>query len=454
MKKLSSYDSMPFNMVAEQKILAAIIQNPSFFTKINDEINPDDFFDISNKEIYKTIIDMDNHNIKIDSLSLHDRIKQLNKEAITKGYDYIDDLSNELISESQIDGFIALIKEASLKRAMILLNQELSKKSMVGSETASELIDYAETEIYRLSKKKSTNDFIRLKDVLEKFKKQTEEIKTRGTPITGLDVGYKKLNKYTAGFQPEELIILAARPGVGKSAFALNLAYRIAKQVSIPKKNIAFFSLEMSNEQLVQRLVALASSIDASKLKTAQLSKDDWANFNLTVAESKDLNIFFDDSGSTTISDVRAKCRKLKENSGLDFVIVDYLQLLKDENAKNKTTQEEISQISRGLKQLARELKIPVLALSQLSREVEKTDDKRPVLANLRGSGSIEQDADIVLFLHRDDAFIKNKKDENTISEAELIIAKNRQGMTGVVEFAFEKNIGRFTIREMIENEQ
>ena len=453
MEKLSSYKSMPFNMVAEQKILAAIIQNPSLFIKISDELNPDDFFNIANKEIYKIIIDMDKRDIQIDSLSLSARIKQLGKESITKGYEYIDELSNDLIGETQVDSFIALIKEASLKRAMIELNQRLSDKSISGGETASELIDYAETEIYRLSKKKSTSDFIKLKDILEKYKKQTEEIKTKGNPITGLDVGYRQLNKYTAGFQPEELIILAARPGVGKSAFALNLAYRIAKQASIPKKNIAFFSLEMSNEQIVQRLVSLSSAIDASRLKTAQFTKEEWGAFNLTVTEAKNLNIFFDDSGATTIGDVRAKCRKLKENIGLDFVIVDYLQLLKDENSKNKTTQEEISQISRGLKQLARELKIPVLALSQLSRDVEKTDDKRPVLANLRGSGSIEQDADIVLFLHRDDAFIKTINDENSLSETELIIAKNRQGMTGIVEFAFEKQYGRFTVRDIVNNE-
>jgi replicative DNA helicase len=264
----------------------------------------------------------------------------------------------------------------------------------------------AEEDIFALAQKRKTSAFSPLSLIIKEVKEKTEKNRDKKGGITGLRTGFSNLDQLTAGLQPEELIILAARPSMGKSAFAMNVAMNIAKRNKEGKAHVAIFSLEMSNNQLVSRMLSSEGNIQNSKIKSGKLSTKEWKHFETTIQALKTMNIHFDDSGSVTVQDIRAKCRKLSQEGKLDFVVIDYLQLIKSfRNSGNR--QEEVANISRSLKQMARELKIPIMALSQLSREVEKRDDKKPVLADLRESGSIEQDADIVMFLYRPDYYKK-----------------------------------------------
>lgn len=448
---------LPHNEYAEESVIIIILQNPNLLATVKDNIYPDDFYNKKYRVIYQAILNLDKENKKIGSLSVFDEIKLKNKGNIKIERAELEKLENSFIDDEKLDEFLHSIKDKAVRRKIAELGKSFTEKALMGDDATGTILDSAEEEIYELSKRRSAGDFIKLPEITEDLHKKTEAFKSGKQSVSGLHSGFEILNHYTSGFHPEELIIIAARPSVGKSAFALNLANNIAVRNLSENKNgvIAFFSLEMSNEQIVSRLISSNSGIDGMLLRSSRkFSQEQWVHFNAAIEDINKLKIVFDDSGSSTISSIRAKCRKLSELEKLDLIIIDYLQLVRDDRRKYMNEQEEISEVSRGLKQLARELKIPVIALSQLSRRADADKDKRPRLSYLRGSGSIEQDADIVMFLHRPD-YEKDEDEESSqsidtsqASAVELYISKNRQGMTGKLDFVFERNLGRFTERD------
>ena len=305
-----------------------------------------------------------------------------------------------------------------------------------------ELIDGAEKEIFQVAKHRKAGEFKSSGEVVKSAKRQLEEMAKNGKDITGIATGFIDFDKLTSGLHPNELIIIAARPGMGKTAFALNVAVNAALS---SKKSVAIFNLEMSAEQLMFRMIAARGAVDGNKLKTGKLNKDDWKRVNEAMSELTDAPIFIEDTPGITIGELRAKCRRLAEKEDLGLIIVDYLQQLSGGLNYGTNRQQEVSDISRNLKIMAMELGIPVIALAQLSRSVETREDKRPMLSDLRESGSIEQDADIVAFLYRDDYYKRKEGErENPISLAELIVAKHRSGANGTILLQFEKNISEF----------
>lgn len=441
----SSLKKMPVAIEAERNILASVVIDPRIIQKVNETLKIDDFYDYKHKLLFKAMIELHSEKIEIAFPVLIDKLTQNNTLEKVGGYEYIYDLVNEIPTSYYFDSYCDILIDTSIKREMIILNNKLMNSIYKNEQSTDEYIEEFQKKSYEISKRKRTTSLITVGSVAQEYYKKVESIRKDDTTYTGLDTGYYQLNKIINGLCEEELIIIAARPGVGKSAFAIQLAINVAKaNKSIPtNKKIAFFSLEMSNQQLVNRLVSNIGAIDSNKLRVGNaLNAVEWLKFNTAVQQLKKTNIYFDDETTISTNDIKAKCRKIKQEQGLDLIIIDYLQLLQSKTKSNSRL-EEITKISRDLKQLAKELKVPVIALSQLSRSSERSEDKIPKLSHLRESGSIEQDADIVLFLHREDYYSKlNSEDDNKMS---LIVAKNRQGISGVsIDFIFYKQETRF----------
>lgn len=433
---------LPYHNESEQSVLGTVFLDPKQIAIVNDHLIAEDFFEKSHMLIYEAMkrLSIDNH--KIDYTSVASWLEQNQNLAQAGGIKYLRALAQTVASVSHLETYIDLVKEGSLKRQVIRLANEISELGYNGDLDAAQYLSKAEEDIFALAQKRKTSEFSLLSDVIKEVKEKTELNRDKKGGITGLRTGFSNIDELTAGLQPEELIILAARPSMGKSALAMNLALNVAKRNSEGRASVAVFSLEMSNDQLAARMLSSESNIENTKIKTGRLTSREWQFLESGMQSLAKLNIVFDDSAAVTVSDIRAKCRKLSQSKGLDFVVIDYLQLIKND-ARANNRQEEVAKISRSLKQMARELKVPILALSQLSREVEKREDKRPVLADLRESGSIEQDADIVMFLFRKDYYAT--KNENKTGEVDLSIAKNRQGRAGVtLSFRFDTEFSRF----------
>ena len=432
--------SLPSFQDAERALLGSLFLDPGKMPVAIDGVTEYDFFNANHGYIFQAMKELFQDNQSIDYASVSYVLER--KQLIDRigGLTYLIQLGNMVPSTEHIETYIELIMDASLKRQVIDVSHKIAEEGLKDVD-ARTYLEFAEEKIFEVSQKRRTSSFTEISQVLTEVKEKIEQNKNKTGGITGVNTGFPNLNKITSGFQPEELIILAARPSVGKSAFAMNLALNVAKNNKNGKAGVAIFSLEMSNDQLTARMLSCESGVENRKIRTGDLSPKEWQFLESTSQVVSRLNVFFDDSAGVTISDIRAKCRKLKQEDKLDFVVIDYLQLIKgDDRIVNR--QEEVARISRGLKQMARELKIPVIALSQLSRDVEKREDKRPVLADLRESGSIEQDADIVMFLYREDYHSKNR--DSSVSETELIIAKNRQGSLGTVKYIFDTAYSRF----------
>lgn len=438
--------TLPSHIEAEQAVLGSIFLDPKLIIDVMDRLNVEDFFDQKHRHIYQAMIHVFDEDLSVDYTSVISKLDQLNETARSGGVEYVLSLSEHVPSTRGVDSYISLVLDASLKREIISVTSEITNVGFKESMSANEYVTMAEERIFAVSQKRNTSEFTKIEEVLKEVRQKLEQEKNRGG-ITGLKTGFSNIDKITNGLQPEELIILAARPSMGKSALALNLAVNIAKRNKGGKAGVAIFSLEMSNDQLASRMLSLEADIDGYRLRSADLDSKDWANLHAGNQILSSLNIAFDDSAAVSVSDIRAKCRKLSQENKLDFIVIDYLQLIKGESRGGANRQEEVARISRSLKQMARELKVPVLALSQLSRAVETRDDKRPVLADLRESGSIEQDADIVMFLYREDYYTRDQ--EKHTGDVELIVAKNRQGQSGVkLNFKFEPPYSRFIARE------
>ncbi len=425
----------PFSLEIEQAILGCIFFNPSQIIALADKINVNDFFDKRNQLIFASFKKLNEQHLNIDYTTVIQDLTNNNQLELAGGIGYISMLTDAVASEKNLDNYVEILINFSLKRQMIDVANEIMNIGYDNSYTSANYLDLAEEKVFEVAKRRKTSAFMTMGELTNLVKEKVEANQQSKDGLTGLDTGFSKINELNSGLQPEQLIILAARPSMGKSAFATNLALNIAKNNKNGKAGVAIFSLEMSNEQIAQRMISTESKINSDKLKNGDLTKEDWLLFQSTNNLFQNLNIYFDDSSGITIGEIRAKCRKLAQQGNLDVVIIDYLQLISLEgNASNR--QEEVSKISRLLKQMARELKIPVIALSQLSREVDKSESKIPVMAHLRESGSIEQDADVIMFLYREDYYNPASQRKG---EADVIVAKNRSGRSGItIPFIFE----------------
>lgn len=429
----------PHNREAEQAVLGSVFVEQTAMKSIVDKLDTDDFHVYRHKVIYNAMVDLYKTYVEIDYTTLTNMLETRELLAEAGGIDYILGLINAVPSIANLTNYINIVKDKSITRRIMDACRQIVENGYTADDALS-FVDDSEKKIFDIAKERRTSDFIQIGKVTEEVIQKAESAKENQGSLTGLDTHFTMLNKFTLGLQPTELIILAARPSMGKSAFALNIARNVAKNEGKP--TVAFYSLEMGSDQLVSRMLSSESRIHSTKIRTGNLTNLEWQQLNLAQESLSKLNIVFDDSGTVKVTDLRQKCRKLQQDKGLDLVIIDYLQLLSGSNPGAGRVN-EVSEISRTLKEMARELKIPVIALSQLSRQVERRDDKKPLMADLRESGSIEQDADIILFLYRDDYY---NKDTANANQVDLMIAKNRQGATTTdpIRLSFNKECSYF----------
>jgi len=435
---------MPQNIDAEEAILGAILVNPVCLTRVVEYIKPESFYKPAHRYVYEAMIQLFNSNQRIDIVSVSDVLSFNNKLELVGGRAFVNDLSYKTITTANVEYYAKLVQEKALKRSLINAGSEIVS-SGYDTSTIEESLDYAERLIFDLASKKVTSDLTPVKDiVLNSYEKIHYRYEHKGE-LMGVDTGFYDLNGMTSGLQKSDLIILAARPAMGKTAFALNIAQNVAIRA---KKPVAIFSLEMSKDQLMQRMLCSEAEIDSHKLKTGEMQQKDWDKLADAMNKFAEAPIYIDDTAGCTLTDLRAKCRRLAmAEKDLGLIIIDYLQLM--EGSGKEDRMQQVSAISRGLKTLARELNVPIISLSQLSRAVESRTDKRPMLSDLRESGSIEQDADIVMFIYRDEYYNKTEEDDevqkaSNKGEAEVIIAKHRNGPVGTVKLLFQGNITKF----------
>jgi len=425
----------PHNAEAEQTVLASALLDHVAVEKILNLLSNDDFYFEANKEIFDSIKSVHMKNFPVDALTVSEELKIREKIDYVGGFEYLIKLTENIITSKNVEAYCNIIKEKATLRKLISTSNEIIEKGYKENEEVQKLIELAETRIFSISQNRNINSFTDIKDVLLNVFNQLEERAMTKGSITGITTGYNDLDRMTSGLQRSDLILLAARPSMGKTALALNIAMNAVKSGS----SCALFSLEMSKEQYVQRIISMESMVESNKLRSGNLEEEDWNRLLSTMSSISSYNVFIDDTASISMFEMMSKCRRLKMEKGLDIIIVDYLQLMSDgSNTTNR--QQEISNISRGLKALARELNCPVVALSQLSRAPELRQDHRPIMSDLRESGAIEQDADVVMMLYRDEYYHKEESEKKGITE--VIITKQRNGPVGTVELAW---IGQYT---------
>ncbi|WP_181363113.1 replicative DNA helicase [Sulfoacidibacillus thermotolerans] len=431
----------PQNIEAEQAVLGAIFLAPDLLGTLAERLHPDDFYRQGHRVLYAAALDLAEHGEPVDIVTLTAKLQSQGKLEEAGGIEYIIQLAQSVPTAANAEYHAEIITQRSMLRRLISVTTEIAATSYAGTEDVGELLDQAERRILALSQTRSERGFVPIRDVLMQAYERVEHLYHHKGALTGISSGYAELDRMTSGFQKSDLIILAARPSVGKTAFALNIAQNVAVRSG---ETVAIFSLEMSKEQLVQRMICAEANIDATVLRTGQLSDEDWTKLSMGIASLSEAPIFIDDSPGINLAEMRSRLRRLKLDMGLGLVVVDYLQLIHG-RGKSDNRQQEISEISRSLKGLARELNVPIIALSQLSRSVEQRQDKRPMLSDIRESGSIEQDADVVGFLYRDDYYDPESEKKNIV---EVIIGKQRNGPTGKVELVFLKNYNKFVSLE------
>lgn len=437
---------LPQNIEAEEAVLGAILVNPRVITKIVETLKPESFYKPAHRSIYEAMLSLFNSNEKIDIITVSDVLSYNEKLDFVGGRSFINDLSFNAITTSNVEYYAKIIQEKAIKRALINAGSEIVSFGYDMNSIDSSL-DSAEKLIFDIASRKSTSDLVHVKDLVLNTYEKIEYRYNHKDELLGVPTGFFDLDAVMNGLQRSDLIILAARPAMGKTAFALNIAQNVAIKAKTP---VAIFSLEMSKEQLVQRMLCSEAEIDSQRMKTGNMQSKDWEKLADAMNAFAQAPVYIDDTSGCTITDIRAKCRRLKmEEKNLGLILIDYLQLM--EGSGREDRMQQISAISRGLKILAKELDVPVIALSQLSRAVESRTDKRPMLSDLRESGSIEQDADIVMFIYRDEYYRKNEdgEDEEAIKaaakgESEIIIAKHRNGGLATVKLLFQGNITKF----------
>lgn len=427
----------PHSVESEQSILGSILLDKDAIITVAETISPSDFYKDAHRIIYESMMSLNNKNEPIDMITLTDELRKRGYLDDIGGVTYLTSLSTIVPTTSNVKNYANIVKEKSVLRQLIKTSNEIINLGYENSESSEEVLDFAEKKIFDIAQERTSDDFKPINQVLMDTYGMIESIYSKKSDVTGITTGFKDLNKKINGLQRTDLILVAARPAMGKTAFALNLVQNAAIKGNA---SVAVFSLEMSKEQLAQRMIAAQSNVELKKMKTGTLNDADWPRIINAMAVMSDAKIFIDDTPGIKINELRSKCRKLKMENGLDLVMIDYLQLM-ESDSKNESRQQEISKISRSLKILAKELDCPVVALSQLSRAPEQRADHRPVLSDLRESGAIEQDSDIVMFLYRDEYYHSDSEKKDI---AEIIIAKNRHGETGSIELVWMGSIQRF----------
>ncbi len=426
----------PHSDDAERSVLGSVMQSKEALFDVLEMLTPEDFYSEINKEIFSAVRDLNKESSPVDALTVSETLKKRKTLEMVGGRAYVASLTTMAPSTANASAYAKIIKENAILRRLIAVSSDIVDKSYQKKTDAAQVLDYAEQGIFDIARLNQKRDFTPLKDILWTNMDEIDRIAGLDGSLTGLTTGFVDLDARTSGLQKSDLIILAARPSMGKTAFVLNIAQNAAIKGGA---NVLIFSLEMSKEQLGQRLLSIDSCVELSKLKTGDLSRGDWEDLNIAIDRLSKAEIYIDDTPGISVMEMKNKCRRLKAEKGLDLVIVDYLQLMSSEG-KSEGRQQEVSALSRMLKQLAREMECPVIVLSQLSRAVEQRMDHRPQLSDLRESGAIEQDADIVMFLYRDEYY--NPETTEKPNTCEVIIAKQRNGPTGSLELAW---LGKYT---------
>ena len=431
----------PHSIEAEQSVLGSIFLDPETVVNVLEYLETSDFYRKNHQIIFDAILQLNNRNEAIDVVTIANELDTKNQLENAGGMEYLAELAVAVPTSANVEYYAKIVEEKSILRNLIRSATEIVRKGYEEGDELAVMLDSAEQNILQVSERRNRSGFIRISDVVSASLQNIESLAQQSDDVTGVPTGYIALDKMTAGLQKEELIILAARPAVGKTAFALNIAQNVATKAD---QVVAIFSLEMGAESLVNRMLCAEGNIDAGHLRTGQLSEDEWSNLIMAMGTLGQSKIFIDDTPGIRIAEIRAKSRRLLQEQGkLGLIVIDYLQLIEGNNRESR--QQEVSDISRQLKKLAKELKVPVIALSQLSRGVEQRQDKRPVLSDIRESGSIEQDADIVAFLYRDDYYEREGGAEPERDEQENNVVKNRSGARGTVKLLFKKEFNKFS---------
>ena len=429
----------PHNLESEQCVIGSIIVEEETLVPVAEILDREDFYIDAHKVIYDSMIELGNERKPIDMITLTNRLKEKGYLDQVGGVTYLTSITNMIPTTSNVKVYAEIVKKNSTLRKLIKASSDIISMGYEASDSLDDILNVAEKKIFDISQDRMSQDFKPISEVLTSVTAMIEEVYSKGSDITGLDTGFIDLNKKLGGFHKSDLILIAARPGMGKTAFALNLVANVAIR---SKSSVAVFSLEMSKEQLVQRLLSSQSNVALDNINKGKIADDEWKKLTDAMTVLSSSHIFIDDTPGIKVSEIRSKCRKLKMEKGLDMIMIDYLQLMEaDGRADNR--QQEVSKISRSLKILAKEMNCPVIALSQLSRNTESGKDHMPKLSDLRDSGAIEQDADIVMFIYRDEYYTKMETKKKDL--AEIIIPKNRHGEISNIELVWIGKIQKFS---------
>ena len=429
---------LPHSIEAEQSVIGAMIMDREAIAVASEIVTAEDFYSKQCGVLFEAMVELNDESKPVDMVTLQDRLREKDVPPEVSSPEYIRDLITAVPTSANIKYYANIVADKAVLRRLIKLNEEIANTCYVGRESLDTILEDTEKRVFNLVQRRNTGEFVPIRQIVMNAMDQIEKASKNKGNVTGIATGFIDLEYRTAGMQPSDLVLIAARPSMGKTAFVLNIAQHVAFKMN---QTVAIFSLEMSKEQLVNRLFSLESKVDAQKLRTGNLSDNDWEKLIETAGIIGKSNLIIDDTPGISISELRSKCRKYKLEHGLKMIIIDYLQLMSGSGRGNDSRQQEISDISRSLKALARELAVPVLALSQLSRAVEQRPDHRPMLSDLRESGAIEQDADVVMFIYRDDYY---NKDTEKKGIAEIIVAKQRNGPIGTIELVWLPEYTKF----------
>ena len=430
---------LPHSIEAEQAVIGAMLMDKEAILTSSEIISGDDFYQSAYGVIFEAIVEIYNEGKPVDLITLQSRLKEKDVPAEISSLEFVRDLVAAVPTSANVKYYAEIVSEKAMLRRLIKLNEEIENMCYLGKEPMEAVLETTEKKVFELVQKRNTGDFVPIKQVVLNALDKIEAASKNAGSVTGIPTGFLDLDYKTAGLQPSDLILIAARPSMGKTAFVLNIAQHVAFKAN---KSVAIFSLEMSKEQLVNRLFALEAQVDAQSLRTGNLKDSDWEKLIESAGIIGKSKLMIDDTPGISISELRSKCRKMKLEHGLDIIIIDYLQLMTGRvGGRSESRQQEISEISRALKGVARELNVPVIALSQLSRAVEQRPDHRPMMSDLRESGAIEQDADVVMFIYRDDYYNKDTELKNV---AEIIIAKQRNGAIGTINLTWLPQYTKF----------
>lgn len=429
---------LPHSIEAERSVIGSMIMDKDAITSASEIITGEDFYQNQFGILYDAMLELYNEGKPVDLVTLQDKIKEKDIPEELCSIEFIRDLISSVPTSANVKYYAGIVKEKSVLRRLIKITEGISNDAYMSKDKLEVILENAEKQVFDVVQNRSTGDFTSIKDVVIQSLASIESAARNKGSVTGVSTGFYDLDYKTAGLQPSDLIIVAARPSMGKTAFVLNIAENVAVKNNT---TTVIFSLEMSKDQLVKRIIAMNAKVDSQAMRTGDLQDDDWLKIVESARDIGSSNLIIDDTPSITVQELRSKCRKLKLERNLGLVIIDYLQLMSGGSKKSESKQQEVSEISRSLKAVAREINAPVIALSQLSRAVEQRPDKRPMMSDLRESGAIEQDADVIMFIYRDDYYNKESKDAGV---SEIIIGKQRNGPTGTVKLAWLSQYTKF----------